>query len=73
MKLIMKKIYKFLGKHNLFFTCVNSPVSLLLGLALSRCIVYHLWVLFGITIFAILFWLVVVVVSCYSYEHTHKK
>jgi hypothetical protein len=60
----MKKIYRFLGKYNLLFTCVNIPVGLLLGLALRRCIDSHLWVLSGICIFAILFWLVVLVISC---------
>lgn len=73
MKLITKKIYKFLGKYNLLFTRFSTLVSLLLGFALSRCIVNHLWVLFGITIFAVILWLVVVVASCHSYGHIHKK
>ena len=73
MKLIMKKIYKFLGKYDLLFSIINGPVSLLLGFSLRRCIVSQMWVLFGITIFAILLWLVVLVISSHSYVHMHKQ
>lgn len=68
----MKKIYKFLGKHHSLFSNLTIPIGFWLGFVLSRCFINQLWVWFGVIIFVILIWLVVVVISAHSYEHLYK-
>ena len=71
-KFVVKQIYRFLGRWNALFTCLTTPVSLLLGIGLGRCIVNQLWVLFGVGIFVCLLWLATVLTSAHSYNHLIK-
>ena len=69
----MKQLYRFLGRWNALFTCLTTPISLLLGIGLGRCIANQLWVLFGVGIFICLLWLATVLISAHSYNHLIKS
>lgn len=71
-KFVVKQIYRFLGRWNALFTCLTTPVSLLLGIELGWCTVNQQWVLFGVGIFIWLLWLVTLLMSTHSYNHLIK-
>lgn len=69
----MKKIYKFLGKWHNLITLLIFPINFPLGFVLGRCIVNQSWIWFGIILFGLLLWLIVIGVSAHSYEHLYKR